>query len=317
MLDLFANIFGRADEHTSKLPPSLLKKVTERAIDGTDPRLRIVSGYAKTLKNPVIHAAGYIIDMIDSLPAPVLANRASLAADPALAALFYSSERMDQIIGRDPGMKEFRAGNPLAPGPVSALLVANRKEKHSFGYGEVNGQTLKDVPRTTLSFDQHLLVAVAADEAETRFMLKRRAFDQLLSVALMHLTERKEERDSLTGRKALLHSKLNIIQRGGSFSHHTGASDKSKLQESLEEIEKKLAQIGTSGDVLGDNLATIVEVLSKAESHLWLEDKPVCLDKLYVVHDKPTQSAPLIVFREMHNSEGQQVTLQMLSVPIQ
>jgi len=74
MLDLFANIFGRGDEHTSKLPPLLVKKVTERAIDGTDPRLRIVSGYAKMLKNPVIHAADYIIDMIDSLPAPVLAN---------------------------------------------------------------------------------------------------------------------------------------------------------------------------------------------------------------------------------------------------
>jgi len=58
MLDLFANIFGRADEHTSKLPPSQLKKVTERAIDGPDPRLRIVSGYAKTLKNPVIHLNG-------------------------------------------------------------------------------------------------------------------------------------------------------------------------------------------------------------------------------------------------------------------
>ena len=43
----------------------------ERAVDGTDPRVRIQSGYAKALQQPVRHAVEYVIELIDSLPAAV------------------------------------------------------------------------------------------------------------------------------------------------------------------------------------------------------------------------------------------------------
>ncbi len=316
-MKLFGNIFGQSDVAGSKLPAALVKTAIERAVDGTDPRLRIVSGYARILKKPVLQAADYIIGMVDGLPAPVVANRASLEADPGLAALLYSAERMEQLISRDAAMLEFRGANPLLLEPVTALLVAQRSEKRGFGYGEVEGQVLKDVARTTVGFDQHLLVAVARDEAETRRLMKRRAFDQLLALALLHITERKEERESLGTRRALLRSKLDILQRGGSFTQHTGAVDQLKLQASLEDIEQQLAKLDASGDVLADNLAAIAEVLSNAEEHLWLEDRTLCLDRLYVVHDKPSRSAPGIVFKEIHTSEGRQATLKLLSIPAQ
>jgi len=317
VLKLFANVFGQSDSAGSKLPAALVKTAIERAVDGTDPRLRIVSGYARILKKPVLQAADYIIGMIDGLPEPVVANSASLEVDPGLAALMYSAERMEQLISRDAAMLEFRGANPLVLEPVTALLVAQRSEKRGFGYGEVEGQVLKDVARTTVDFDQHLLVAVARDETETRRLMKRRAFDQLLALALLHITERKEERESLGTRKALLRSKLDILQRGGSFTQHTGASDQLKLQASLEDIEQQLAKLDASGDVLADNLAVIADVLSNAGEHLWLEDKVLCLDRFYVVHDKPSASAHSILFNEIHNSDGRQATLKLLSIPAQ
>jgi len=316
VLKLFANVFGQSDAARSKLPAELVKAVIERAVDGTDPRLRIVSGYAKALKKPAMHAADYIIGMIDSLPEPVLVNKASLAADPGLAALLYSAERMEQLVSRDPAMMEFHAANPQVSAPVTALLVARRTEKHGFGYGEVEGQMLKDVPRTTVGFEQHLLVAVATDETETRLLLKRRAFDRLLAVALLHLTERKEERESLGSRKALLRSKLDIMQRGGSFTTHTGADDRAKMQASLESIEQQLAKLGAPEDVLEENLAIVGDALSNAETHLWLEDKLMCLDKMYVLHNQAGPSAPQILFHELHDSEGRQVTIRMVKVPL-
>ena len=316
-MKLFANIFGQPDAAGSKLPAAVVKTAIERAVDGTDPRLRIVSGYARVLKKPVLQAADYIIGMIDGLPGPVVANGASLEADPGLAALLYSAERTEQFISRDPAMVEFRGANPLVLQPVTALLVAQSTLKRGFGYGEVEGQVLTDVARTTVGFDQHLLVAVAREEAETRRLLKRRAFDQLLALALLHVTERKEERESLGTRKALLRSKLDILQRGGSFTQHTGANDQLKLQASLEDIEQQLAKLDASGDVLAGNLAVIADVLSNAGEHLWLEDRTLCLDRLYVVHDKPSRSAPSIVFKEIHTSDGRQATLKLLSIPAQ
>lgn len=314
MLNLFANLFGQSEDGRSKLPPSLVKEAIERAVDVTDPRVRIMSGYAKALRKPVIHAVEYVIDLVDSFPQPVVVSRDALTNNPALAALFYSKARMDEIIERDAAMREFRAANPLTIDPITALLVAQKTEKHGFGTAEVGDQVLSDVPRTTVGFDQHRLLEPAATEQETRRLLKRRAFDHLLSVALAHITERKEERDNLSKRKTLLRSKLDIMRRGGGFAQHTGALDQAQLQTRLEEIDVQLAALGSAEDTLSDNLAIIATVLSEAERHFWSEDKVLCLDKLYVLHDKPGPSAPQTVFKELHNSEGLQVTILMISI---
>lgn len=314
MLNLFSDIFSPSGDSPSNLPPSLVNKVIERAVDGTDPRLRIVRGYKKALKDSAVHAAEHIIELIDSLPEPVVASKATLATDPALSALLYSEDSMNQIISRDAAMREFRSSNPLIVGPVTALLIAHRDEKRGFGHAEVEGRILKDVAQTTISFGRHLLLEPTIDEQETRRLLKRRAFDRLLSVALAHITERKEKRDALTVRRALLRSKLDIMQSAGGFVQHTAAGDQARLQSDLEEIERQLARLGTSEDVLAGNLATITDVLSKAESHLWLEDKLLCLDRLYVLHDKPGPSAPQIVFKDLHDSEGWQVSLLMVNI---
>lgn len=97
MLNLFGNLFGRADEGHAELPEQLVKKLIERTMDGTDPRLRIVSGYAKTLRKPVIHAAECVIGLIDSLPQPLPLDP---HASPALAAMLYSESQARQILSR-------------------------------------------------------------------------------------------------------------------------------------------------------------------------------------------------------------------------
>src|SRR5262245_30910852 len=129
MLNLFKNIFSESDDTRVRLPESLIKEAIERTVDGTDPRVRIVSGYAKTLRTPVSHAIKYVIELVDSFPEPVVASKAALTGNRAFAALFYSEERMDQLLERDPALREFRAGNRVATGPITALLVAQRTEK--------------------------------------------------------------------------------------------------------------------------------------------------------------------------------------------
>ncbi len=314
MLKLFANFFGQSDGGQSKLPPALVKLAIERAVDATDPRVRIHSGYAKVLRKPVMHAVEYVIDLVDGFPQPVTVGKNALTDNPAFAALLYSEARMEQIIERDAALREFRAANPATTDPITALLVAQKTEKHGFGHAQVAGQVLSDVPRTTVGFDQHRLLEPAIGEQETRRLLKRRAFDHLLSIALAQITERKEERENLTSRKALLRSKLDIVRRGGGFAQHTAAVDQTQLQTRLEDIEVQLSGLGATEDTLADNLAIIAGVLAEAEKHFWSEDKVLCLDKLYVLHDKPEPSAPPTVFKELHNSEGLQVTFLMISI---
>ena len=59
---------------------------------------------------------------------------------------------------------------------------------------------------------QRRLMEPAFEEHECRRLLQRRAFDHLLTVALEHIAEHREERESLTVRRALLRSKLDITR---------------------------------------------------------------------------------------------------------
>jgi hypothetical protein len=315
MLKLFANLFSQADDTRSGLPESLVKAAIERAVDGTDPRLRILSGYSKSLRKPVMHAAEHVIDLVDRLPDPIVVDKRALGGDPAFAAVFYSETNMEQIIRRDAALREFCSENPATTDSLSALLVAQPTEKHSFGHAQVGDQVLSDVPRTTLGFSGHHLIAPAIGVQEARRLLKRRAFDYLLSIALLHVTRRKEERDALGQRKALLRAKLDILQRGASFSQHTGARDQVDLQSRLDEVEKLLSGLGSPEDTLPGNLATIAVVLAEAERHFWLEEKVLYLDKLYVLHDESGPGAPRTVFSELHDSEGHHVTVMLVNIP--
>lgn len=315
VLKLFANFFGYSNDDPRQIPESLVKEATERVVDGTDARLRIVAHYAKALREPVTRSLHYVVELVARIPAPVVADRHALNDDPAFAALFYSGERLQQILSRDLALKGFFAANPSASGPATALLVAERTEKRGFGYAQVDGQARSDVPRTTVSFSNHRLLEPAASEQETRRLLRRRAFDHLVSVALQRVTQRREKRDDLAVREALLRSKLAILRRGSGFARHTDGQGQVELQARLDEVEAQLSTLGSAGDTLSANLIDVASVLEEPERHLWIEDTTLCLDKFYVLHDSPGPGAPATVFREVHDSDSRQVTVLLVNIP--
>lgn len=315
MLHLFRNIFSQTNDPGAGLTDTLLRAAIERAVDGTDPRVRIHSGYAKALRKSVSHALLHIIDLVEALPAPVTMSKQSLMGNPAFAAVFYSEERMEQIVSRDAALREFRAASAPVFDTVTALLLVRRNEKHGFGHALLGDQVLSDAPRTTVSFDKHLLLEPALSEQETRRLLKRRAFDYLLSVALSHIVDHKQERDALNKQKTLLRTKLDVMRRGGGFDEHNDAPAQLELQQRLENIDAQLAELGSTRDALADNLAMTAAVLAEAQKYLQQQDEVLYLDKLYVRHDKPGPSAPAVTFRELRNSDGHASTVLMLSIP--
>jgi hypothetical protein len=70
---LLQSIFGRG-ETVGRYPETLIEMTIERAVDGTDPRLRLLPGYRKRLREPVIHAIEQVVALVDAMPAPVPAG---------------------------------------------------------------------------------------------------------------------------------------------------------------------------------------------------------------------------------------------------
>ena len=149
MLKLFQSIFG-GGEVQGRYPESLVEAAIERAVDGTDPRVRSLPRYRKQLRPAVLQAVDHVVALVDSFPAARPADRNGYGHDVRLATLFASAERMFKIFGADEALREFRAAQPGVNEPMFALLLAERVEKKVMGIEMENETLRRDVAQVVL-----------------------------------------------------------------------------------------------------------------------------------------------------------------------
>jgi hypothetical protein len=315
MLKLFQSLFG-SEESRGRYPESLIEAAIERAVDGTDSRLRLLPGYRKHLRGPVIQAIDHAVALVDSLPPPLVAGHDNFSAEPRLSTLFVSAAHMLETLGRDRVLTDFLRGYSGSAERLTALLMAERVDKNVLGM-ELSGESMRrDVAQLTVSFRNHRLVDVADSETETRRQLKRRAFDHLLSLALARIVEVREERTDLARQRDVLRHKLLMLERNGwSFEEGEGApSDPASLQAGLADIESQLEHLGSDASVLNTHLDIVVDQLAQAEQLLQRDTFRMRLDSMNIQRDAEDETGRDIVLPEIHNARGRRSALLLIAV---
>jgi hypothetical protein len=316
MFRLLQSIFG-VGEIKDGYPEWLIKKAVERAIDGTDPLLRAVSGYKKKLRPAVVQAVDYVVGMVNSLPPPVSVDLQRRGDDPLLRAVFFSVEEMRKVFGNDRNLAGFLRGAAAVPEKVVALLVMEKNEKIVYG-AEMSGEVVvRDMPRMNVSFDVHRVIDPSGDEVETRRLLMRRAYDHLVSIALRSITTMKTERKELERRTALLQSKLNILRRGGWGFEDSGSVDSANipmLEEQIGQIEARLMEPGGDDRMLEVYLDILVDVLSRPGEHLWGKKDTLILDSMGIKRNQVASNVNEVTFHELFNSEGQRLVVLLVAI---
>lgn len=319
MLKLFQSIFGGNENH-GRYPESMIEMAIDRVMEGTDSRLRAVSGSRKRLREPVIHAIDHVVALVGLLSAPLAADITAYGRDPRIKALFSSTEHMREVYGNDRVLNGFRDAQGEGADTVTALLLAEPEEKHVFGV-ELSGETLRrDVAQVTFNFHHHRLVDAASGEEETRRLLRRRAFDHLISLALSRISEAKDDRADLgrdLGRQRdLLRAKLRALRKGGwSFDYETdGQSDPAALQTELDEIEGQLAGLKGDDSSMSGQLDMIGELFANAEKHFWAQALDLHLDCMNIVRAADDAAARLVSFQELRNARGQRMATLLVSL---
>jgi hypothetical protein len=318
MLKLFQSIFG-GNQTRCGYPESLIEMAIERAVDGTYPRLRAVPGYKKSLRAPVIHAIDHVISVVDSIPEILPATKAAYSQTFMLSAIFVSPDHMREVCGNDPVLSEFRESNPLCDSNIATLLLAECKEKNTLGVALEGDMLRRDVAQVTVSFGNHRLLAPATTEDESRRLLKHRAFDHLISLALMKICEAKGERAELNHHRELLKSKLGVLQKSGwNFdSQEGGATDHGKLQQELDAIEEQLTGLAVDDRTLAGQLEIVSDVLANAEKHVWIEPRVLSLDRMNIKREATNPDARELQFMELHNARGQTLAVFLVSANLE
>jgi hypothetical protein len=315
-MKLFQSIFG-GGETRGRYPDTLIDMAIERAVDGTDSRLRLVPGYRKRLRPSIIQAVDHVVTMVGQIPPPVTATAAQHQGEPRLSAIFASAGDMLEILGRDPALHAFlmsEAGRGAEQ--VTALLLAERTERQVLGLDLVDDQVRRDVAQVAISFTGHRLIDPSLSESESRRLWTRRAFDHILALALGRMSETRLERADLERSRDLLQRKLKALQSGGwSFpASDAPPSDPLALQAEIDGLTEQLNALGPAQDALNKHLDILVALLSDAGRQLWAEPVNICVDALNIQRspqDPTARSVPLV---ELRNARGHSLTLLALAI---
>lgn len=319
MLRLFQSIFGVRGRDTAPYPEELVRRAIERAVDGTDPRLRAVSGYQKKLRPAVIHAIDHVIALVENdLRPPLELRHTNIPGDAELGAYFASTEHMHEVLECDPNLNQWlRSPDSVAAERIVALLLMEQQERHVFGIG-LQGEILcREVAQTTVSFNQHRLLDPTGTEDDTRRLLKRRAFDHLLALALGRIATAHEERGELERQRDLLRRKRAALAAqdwGFDEPGKTSPADLQALQRQLEELESHLQTLGAGADLLQEHLDVVTNVLTHAEHNLWLERATLIVDRMGVKQTQATALVPELTLTVLHNIAGPELVTRLVSV---
>jgi len=318
MLKLFQSIFGGASVKEGGHPPDLVERAVERALDATDPRIRAVPGFRRTLEPSVIRAIDHVKAMALDLPAPVEASHATYGSDARLSAFFASPDRMSQVFGADRTLAEHLASPAgVGTGPILALLLVERTEKKVLGMALEGDLVQRDVAQVQVSFDRHRLLDPTDEEDGLRRALARRAYDQLLAMALARIAEVGGERESLEASQSVLRAKLRALKSARWDFGEGGEEppDPAALEAKLADVGRQLEATGTGPTALARHLDILAGTLSKPEEALRVEPLTILMDRMGIRQAKAGGTTVELLLRELHNAAGATAVALPIAIP--
>ena len=316
MLRLFQSIFG-SNTTVGNYPESLIKAAIERAVDGTDPWIRAVSGYKKKLRSAVVRAIDHVVALVDEMMPPIVVSPDSNDTDSRLRTFFISNADMQQVLTSDRNLVHFHKCQTVPLPWIFALLAMEKNEKIILG-AELSGDIVqRDVPQIAVSFEAHHLIDPAASEEETRHQLKRRAYDHLLGLALKRISIVKTERDHLERYRMLLQSKLELLHRGNwGFDKSPVAEhpDVGGIENMLGQIETQLLELGGDDQMLEVYLGIVTDVLGQPDKHLWARKETFIVDHMGIKRSKATSNIPEVTLDMFSNDEGRSLVVSLVAI---
>ncbi|KPK49739.1 MAG: hypothetical protein AMS22_13240 [Thiotrichales bacterium SG8_50] len=282
MLRFLSSLFSSPTEQAGRLDDALIDAAIERAVDGTDSRIRLLRNYRKRLRAPVTAAAEHIIGLVDRLPAPIEIGKSTYSTDARIRAFFASVDHLDEVVGGFGMARSYLrhvSGSP--PECVFGLLTMARLERTVFGMALENHQVRQDIQQVAVSFSDHRYVCPTAAEDETRWELKKRGYDFLVERALGRIAAAKSKRVELEGQRKLLAHKRKIMQAGHwgldleSAAAEPVTTDVQALEAEIEATEQQLLALGADTGAIETSLDYLVDTLSQPA--IWLSTRVATL----------------------------------------
>lgn len=264
------------------------KELVERIVR-LGPQLRLARNYDARMAPAVRRATDHLRRLVADMPAAREASAAAWATDPYIHAFFATPDDVCPVFSHSEAVRAFFYDHPAADEAV-AVLGMTVNERRILGVAQVGAMTRTDVAQTTVSFSDHQVRLCAGSEATLRQEIILRVVDQLALEALGKISEDTKRRDSLEHERALLKTRLRMLEQQGTGARALLGSDAScsfaevaRLQAQIDENDQALANLGLKTEALERHLKMVCSVLSSPDSHFHVQKKSFLLDRMNVV----------------------------------
>lgn len=323
MLKLLQSIFASPSPQTNGVDESIIRLATERVVDGTDPRLRAVSGYRKKLRPAIERSVEYVIELVDDLPPPIDFGKAQFGTDARLRAFFASTDRLREVVNESEVIRSYlsRAEATMSDA-VYALFGVEREERTVLGMDVHGDRVRRDVKQVVVNFYNHQFLDPTGDEDSTRWELKKRAFDHLIARALHKMVVDRKDRDKLAQERALLQRKLRALHSGDwGFDailekEQPEKNDTPEIETRIAAIEAELNRIGSGTVDLDDYLEAVAATLSEPGEHLHIRPVSLTLNQMSVkIPEGSDPYASTLSLEEVCSSDGNRALILLARLP--
>jgi hypothetical protein len=278
------------DDRTQRM----LDRAIERVIDGTDQRIRAVTGYKRKLSRSILKALDYADKLIERVPSPIDLDSDHFVFDPYLRIFFPTKHGMMQVFQQSSELKEYFTDIEHANEAESYALLCMREYEETVLGMELQGDhVIKDVKQIRVNFAGHRIYAPAQSESAARRELKCCIFEGLVDNALARISELRKRRQTLEAERKILHSRLRSHKPVRQFAEDPqspiSVENNHRVQAlQLEKLEQELDELGY---VTPETCLDLVnEILSQPEHFVDLHNVSMRLDTSGIRREKQEPS---------------------------
>jgi hypothetical protein len=285
------SFFRRAGEKlglTSGTTRSGIQDAIELVLDNSCPKIRLIRGHKKKLRQPVESALIYITKMIGAIPGPLEVSSDAAVDDVLVKSFFIGKDQLKNVIADDPDLRDYlprESGNDFY-----VLLTMNREVKTIFGSRQQGEIIVRDVALKAVNFSDHKFRVPSASMAELKHAIERGVLQILSHWALENVLEEQSRKEELSQLKEEMTAKVKILAHERQkmvleWRVDSAGQSYHAAQNLLEKIEVELNAIKTKSLDTNYYLGEVTRILSHASDFFTAGHASMYFDRMGILLD--------------------------------
>ncbi|MEJ8857300.1 hypothetical protein WKW79_22180 [Variovorax robiniae] len=286
-MQILDRLFGRKKPEPTPADDELDRMVAR--VHGMYPRLRHAHDHDERLRSAMARSLAHLRKLVADFPSVRAVTVQDWGTDPYVRAFFAAANDIPDAIGRSRDLRAFFTQTPDVF-EAHAVLGMDLVERQVLGASHEGGVTRMDVPQTTVSFTDHQFRICGGSVIALRDEIVARLVDQLGIEALATISAEGERRDELQRERALLTTRLRILERqGAGMRSMAGGGSRAdpgelaRLQTEMDENSQELRSLGSLSEIVDRHLEIFCQVFSDPENRIHVQARQIRLNRMNVM----------------------------------